>query len=188
MGSYLKRAYLRRVSYCIEKSRKIQCVTYTPTHFNIDLLFESLLILNICREKITLKEGMKIFELYQLWKLIRGTMLLALIFTLRRRQLRGAPKRKIVLNVFCLWFQFLNVPLFRNVTLKCLTEIAGVSGANYDDAFISLFTHTMGQLEQVGSCLKRQKPQAPTPQAHVRNRQTRKVANAKGLNRNTNLT
>jgi len=35
---------------------------------------------------------------------------------------------------------------------------------------------------------KRQKAQAPTPQAPIRNRQTRKVANAKGLNRNTNLT
>jgi len=39
-----------------------------------------------------------------------------------------------------------------------------------------------------GSCHKRQKPQARTPQAPIRNRQTRKVANAKGLNRNTNLT
>jgi len=39
-----------------------------------------------------------------------------------------------------------------------------------------------------GSCHKRQKPQAPTPQAPIRNRETRKVANAKGLNRNTNLT
>jgi len=39
-----------------------------------------------------------------------------------------------------------------------------------------------------GSCHKRQKPQAPTPQATIRNRQTRKVANAKVLNRNTNLT
>ena len=39
-----------------------------------------------------------------------------------------------------------------------------------------------------GSCHKRQKSQAPTPQAQIRNRQTRKVANAKGLNRNTNLT
>jgi len=39
-----------------------------------------------------------------------------------------------------------------------------------------------------GSCHKRQIPQAPTPQAPIRNRQTRKVANAKGLNRNTNLT
>ena len=36
--------------------------------------------------------------------------------------------------------------------------------------------------------VKRQKLQAPTPQAPIRNRQTRKVANAKGLNRNTNLT
>ena len=41
---------------------------------------------------------------------------------------------------------------------------------------------------KTGSCHKRQKPQAPTPQAPIRNRQTRKVANAKGLNRNTNLT
>jgi len=39
-----------------------------------------------------------------------------------------------------------------------------------------------------GSCHKRQKPQAPTPQEPIRNRQTRKVGNAKGLNRNTNLT
>jgi len=43
-------------------------------------------------------------------------------------------------------------------------------------------------LRITGSCHKRQKPQAPTPQAPIRNRQTRKVANAKGLNRNTNLT
>jgi len=35
-----------------------------------------------------------------------------------------------------------------------------------------------------GSCHKRQKPQAPTPQAPIRNHQLRKVANAKGLNRN----
>jgi len=40
----------------------------------------------------------------------------------------------------------------------------------------------------MGSCHKRQKLQAPTPQAPIRNRQTRKVANAKGLYRNTNLT
>jgi len=33
-----------------------------------------------------------------------------------------------------------------------------------------------------------QKPQAPTPQAPIRNRKTRKVANANVLNRNTNLT
>ena len=39
----------------------------------------------------------------------------------------------------------------------------------------------------MGSCHKRQKAQAPTPQAPIRNRKTRKVANAK-VNRNTNLT
>jgi len=43
-------------------------------------------------------------------------------------------------------------------------------------------------LQILGGCHKRQKPQAPTPQAPIRNRQTRKVANAEGLNRNTNLT
>jgi len=37
----------------------------------------------------------------------------------------------------------------------------------------------------LGSCQKRQKPQAPTPQAPIRNRQTRKDENAKGLHRNT---
>jgi len=41
---------------------------------------------------------------------------------------------------------------------------------------------------KLGSCHKRRKPQAPTPQAPIHNRQTRKVANAKVLNRNTNLT
>jgi len=41
---------------------------------------------------------------------------------------------------------------------------------------------------KLGDCHTRQKSQAPTPQAPIRNRQTRKVANAKGLNRNTNLT
>jgi len=42
-------------------------------------------------------------------------------------------------------------------------------------------------IANVGSCHKRQKPQAPTPQAPIRSRQTRKFANAKGLNGNTNL-
>ena len=42
--------------------------------------------------------------------------------------------------------------------------------------------------KKLGSCRKRQKPQAPTPQTPIRNLQTRKVANAKGLNRNNNLT
>jgi len=46
----------------------------------------------------------------------------------------------------------------------------------------------LGLLKPTGSCHKRQKPQAPTPQAPIRNHQTIKVANAKGLNRNTYLT
>lgn len=44
-------------------------------------------------------------------------------------------------------FKFLTVPMFRNVTLKCLTEIAGVTVNNYDDMFGNLFTQTMQQLE-----------------------------------------
>lgn len=46
-------------------------------------------------------------------------------------------------------FQFLNVPMFRNVTLKCLTEIAGVSVNQYEEQFVNLFTLTMCQLKQV---------------------------------------
>jgi len=47
-----------------------------------------------------------------------------------------------------------------------------------------MVTVTENGLVLLGSCHKRQKPQAPTPQAPIRNRQTRQVANAKGLNRN----
>lgn len=46
-------------------------------------------------------------------------------------------------------YKFLNVPMFRNVTLKCLTEIAGVTASHYDEMFILLFTQTMAQLEQM---------------------------------------
>ncbi|XP_072388308.1 exportin-1 [Diabrotica undecimpunctata] len=46
-------------------------------------------------------------------------------------------------------FKFLPVPMFRNVTLKCLTEIAGVTVSNYDDMFAALFTQTMAQLEMM---------------------------------------
>ena len=53
--------------------------------------------------------------------------------------------------------------------------------------FVSVSSYLLF-LSRTGSCHKRQKPQAPTPQAPIRNRQTRKVANAKGLNRNTSLT
>uniref|UniRef100_A0A4W4GEM7 Exportin-1 n=1 Tax=Electrophorus electricus TaxID=8005 RepID=A0A4W4GEM7_ELEEL len=46
-------------------------------------------------------------------------------------------------------YKFLNVPMFRNVTLKCLTEIAGVSVNQYEEQFVSLFTLTMMQLKQM---------------------------------------
>uniref|UniRef100_A0A672NQM4 Exportin-1 n=1 Tax=Sinocyclocheilus grahami TaxID=75366 RepID=A0A672NQM4_SINGR len=46
-------------------------------------------------------------------------------------------------------YKFLNVPMFRNVTLKCLTEIAGVSVSQYEEQFVNLFTLTMMQLKQV---------------------------------------
>ncbi|XP_063242041.1 exportin-1 isoform X2 [Bacillus rossius redtenbacheri] len=46
-------------------------------------------------------------------------------------------------------YKFLNVPLFRNVTLKCLTEIAGVTVTNYEEMFVLLVTDTMRHLEQM---------------------------------------
>ncbi|KAF3420926.1 hypothetical protein E2986_08315 [Frieseomelitta varia] len=46
-------------------------------------------------------------------------------------------------------FKFLNVPIFRNITLKCLTEIAGVTVTTYDDVFVMLFVNVMRQLEQI---------------------------------------
>nr|NVI73602.1 embargoed [Cucujiformia] len=50
-----------------------------------------------------------------------------------------------LINMFI--FKFLPVPMFRNVTLKCLTEIAGVTVSSYNDVFVNLFTYTMEQLE-----------------------------------------
>lgn len=50
--------------------------------------------------------------------------------------------------------KFLSVPLFRNVTLKCLTEIAAVSSgnySNYENVYILLFTQTMAQMTMVCS-------------------------------------
>ncbi|KAL1121954.1 hypothetical protein AAG570_003362 [Ranatra chinensis] len=46
-------------------------------------------------------------------------------------------------------FKFLNVPMFRNVTLNCLTEIAGVKASKYDDMFVTFITQTMAQLERM---------------------------------------
>jgi len=43
--------------------------------------------------------------------------------------------------------KFLTVPMFRNVSMKCLTEIAGVNVPHYDDKFIAMFNETMQQLE-----------------------------------------
>ncbi|GFS30951.1 exportin-1 [Trichonephila inaurata madagascariensis] len=48
-----------------------------------------------------------------------------------------------------LTYKFFNVPLFRNVTLKCLTEIAGVFAPHYNEMFVVLFTQTMDQLQQI---------------------------------------
>jgi exportin-1 len=44
-------------------------------------------------------------------------------------------------------FKFLNVPMFRNVTLKSLTEIAAVSVPHYDEKFIALFSNCMERLQ-----------------------------------------
>lgn len=55
----------------------------------------------------------------------------------------------VFLSFIYLSVQFLNVPMFRNVTLKCLTEIAGVNVTQYDQQFVLLFTLVMVQLKQV---------------------------------------
>lgn len=49
--------------------------------------------------------------------------------------------------IHTLIIKFLPVPMFRNVTLKCLTEIAGVTVSNYEEMFVSLFSQTMAELE-----------------------------------------
>lgn len=46
-------------------------------------------------------------------------------------------------------FKFLNVPMFRNVSLKCLSEIASLTGTNYDSIFIDMFKKTMSQFDQM---------------------------------------
>jgi len=51
--------------------------------------------------------------------------------------------------IHTLIFKFLSLPLFRNVTLKCLTEIAGVAVPTYDDAYMSMFSHTMTHLQDM---------------------------------------
>ena len=66
-------------------------------------------------------------------------------------------------------------------------SLSGVFKNRTVDALLALLLLWKNSKE-TGRFHKRQKPQAPTPQAPIRNRQTRKVANAKCLNRNTNLT
>jgi len=76
--------------------------------------------------------------------------------------------------------------------LRQADSVIRISGYARSDSglrseFFSLFLLLLGcrtfvtGLFDKGSCHKCQKPQAPTLQAPIRNRQTRKVANAKGL-------
>ncbi|KAH8852187.1 Exportin-1 [Schistosoma japonicum] len=46
-------------------------------------------------------------------------------------------------------FKFFNVPLFRNVTLKCLAEIAGVLVDEYDTQLVELFVSTTEKLKEM---------------------------------------
>lgn len=39
--------------------------------------------------------------------------------------------------------------MFRNVTLKCLTEIAAIQAQQYSSMFVDLFEHTIAKLKQV---------------------------------------
>jgi len=44
-------------------------------------------------------------------------------------------------------YKFLNVPVFRNVTLQCLTEIGSISNNMYEEQFVVLFELSMAQLK-----------------------------------------
>lgn len=44
---------------------------------------------------------------------------------------------------------FLVMPAFRNVTLKCLTEIVSINVGTYQDKFVILFNMAMTRLKQV---------------------------------------
>lgn len=46
-------------------------------------------------------------------------------------------------------YKFLDVPMFRNVTLKCLTEIAGIQCSDYEDKFVQLFSLTTEKIKAV---------------------------------------
>jgi exportin-1 len=45
--------------------------------------------------------------------------------------------------------KFLTIPMFRNVTLKCLSEIAGLQLPNYDHIFVEMFKQAMEQFDQM---------------------------------------
>jgi len=86
------------------------------------------------------------------------------------------------INFIACWRRLLAAPLrcFSSRTLFRLDSSHRIIVcADLKNTDRSSNTHTV----KTCSCHKRQKPQAP-----IRNRQTRKVANAKGLYRNTNLT
>lgn len=53
---------------------------------------------------------------------------------------------KLINTLIC---KFLSVPLFRNITMKCLIEIGGIQAAQYDEQFVLLFTTTITQLKQM---------------------------------------
>ncbi len=44
---------------------------------------------------------------------------------------------------------FLVMPIFRNITLKCLTEIVSINVGTYNDKFCVLFNLAMTKLKQV---------------------------------------
>lgn len=51
---------------------------------------------------------------------------------------------KLINQLTC---KFLSVPDFRNITLKCLTEIAGIDAKHHSDEFCELFNLTMTQIK-----------------------------------------
>jgi len=58
----------------------------------------------------------------------------------------------------------------------------------YHNPIYELLLHRKTKGSNFRVAVKAPKTTSVTPQAPIHNRQTRKVANAKGLNRNTNLT
>ncbi|KAM9859239.1 exportin-1-like [Aulostomus maculatus] len=61
----------------------------------------------------------------------------------------GIPDYIFESNLISYLVNFLNVPMFRNLVLRCLTEIAGVCVTKYEEKFVSLFTQTMCLLKQI---------------------------------------